>query len=205
MNKKIRAVVKHYEKNMKFESKFEQLSHKLDLIKDDTPLKSDVIVIRRKLIPAYMMSILVMALVTGLIGLQIGLGNLKVKTEYINPVEVELQKHVDIYMKSSILFHAIDNDNAVYVYYGLSEGQEILILNFNTEDSNGVIGVKYNDEVFQKDILTDGKWISVEIDSNASLIELQLSFIDINGNEVSSTLSFDIDPIQEFFYEFING
>ena len=97
MNKKIRAVVKHYEKNMKFESKFEQLSHKLDLIKDDTPLKSDVIVIRRKLIPAYMMSILVMALVTGLIGLQIGLGNLKVKTEYINPVEVEL--HVDLFIE----------------------------------------------------------------------------------------------------------
>lgn len=200
MNKKIRAVVKHYEKNMKFESKFEQLSHKLDLIKDDTPLKSDVIVIRRKLIPAYMMSILVMALVTGLIGLQIGLGNLKIKTEYINPVKLELEKHVDIYMDSAIQTEVLDKDSMVFMYYGLKNNEDRIIIYLKTDEIVGNITLEHNGEVYTYTIEGDGEWYSVPISSTDVIVDIEFTFEDVVGNVVNETISVEIGPIREFFF-----
>ena len=200
MNKKIRAVVKHYEKNMKFESKFEQLSHKLDLIKDDTPLKSDVIVIRRKLIPAYMMSVLVMALVTGLIGLQIGLGNLKIKTEYINPVKLELEKHVDIYMDSAIQTEVLDKDSMVFMYYGLKNNEDRIIIYLKTDEIVGNITLEHNGEVYTYTIEGDGEWYSVPISSTDVIVDIEFTFEDVVGNVVNETISVEIGPIREFFF-----
>ena len=180
MNKKIRAVVKHYEKNMKFESKFEQLSHKLDLIKDDTPLKSDVIVIRRKLIPAYMMSVLVMALVTGLIGLQIGLGNLKIKTEYINPVKVELEKHADIYLSNSVYSSVVGEQLVVNYYVGIKNDSQYLIINIVTNQNYGEFTVDYGDQTNTLLIQEDEFWTIFELDNKGSY-NLELAFSDQLG------------------------
>ena len=195
MNKKIRAVVKHYEKNMKFESKFEQLSHKLDLIKDDTPLKSDVIVIRRKLIPAYMMSILVMALVTGLIGLQIGLGNLKIKTEYINPVKLELEKHADIYLSNSVYSSVIGDQLIVNYYVGIKNDTKYLIINIVTNQNYGEFSVEYNNQSNTLNIQEDEFWAILVID-DSDVYSLELSFKDQLGQTHYKN---DVLELSEYF------
>ncbi|MDY0347082.1 MAG: hypothetical protein RBQ70_05400 [Acholeplasma sp.] len=203
MNKKIRAVVKHYEKNMKFESKFEQLSHKLDLIKDDTPLKSDVIVIRRKLIPAYMMSVLVMALVTGLIGLQIGLGNLKVKTEYINPVEVELQKRVDIYLTNSIYSSVIGNQVNLNYYIGLKNEERYLLINMDTIENYGDVNVIFAENSYDLVIHEELFWILIPIGST-DVIDLEIVYTD-NANLVhEKNINFTINEHFDFLLNMYN-
>jgi hypothetical protein len=197
MNKKIRAVVKHYEKNMKFESKFEQLSHKLDLIKDDTPLKSDVIVIRRKLIPAYMMSVLVMALVTGLIGLQIGLGNLKIKTEYINPVKVELEKHVDHYLSQSIHSNLISDDLIINYYVGIRQSQKFLIVNLNTNQNYGTIILQYNQTQYTLNIQDDEFWAVILLEDEESYV-LGINYTNQTNEVFISTENLDLNGYFEY-------
>lgn len=202
MNKKIRAVVKHYEKNMKFESKFEQLSHKLDLIKDDTPLKSDVIVIRRKLIPAYMMTVLVMALVTGLIGLQIGLGNLKVRTEYINPVRVELEKHVVHYLPMPVDTTILNGEVIVNYYVGTKNDLNYLIISPDTFESTGSIVFTYNNESYSYRFDEDQEWIVIELqDTNNVTIEIEYNdaFSTVIVESITMNLTGYFDYIDMMF------
>ena len=203
MNKKIRAVVKHYEKNMKFESKFEQLSHKLDLIKDDTPLKSDVIVIRRKLIPAYMMSVLVMALVTGLIGLQIGLGNLKVKTEYINPVKVELEKHVSHYIPMSIGSTMLNGEIVINYYVGTKDNVKYLVISPTTVESTGSVSFIYNSNTFTYRFDQNQEWILIELGDTDNVV---LDIVYNNGlsTVISKTETMQLTEYFDFIDEMFN-
>lgn len=182
---------------MKFESKFEQLSHKLDLIKDDTPLKSDVIVIRRKLIPAYMMSVLVMALVTGLIGLQIGLGNLKIKTEYINPVKVELEKHVDHYLSQSIHSNLISDDLIINYYVGIRQSQKFLIVNLNTNQNYGTIILQYNQTQYTLNIQDDEFWAVILLEDEESYV-LGINYTNQTNEVFISTENLDLNGYFEY-------
>lgn len=195
MNKKVKSVLKDYEKNMKFNNQFSELKMKLNLI-DDT--KKDVIVIRRRLIPAYMMSVLVLALMTGLIGLQIGLSNLKIKTEYINPVELELYKIVNVYSEHPVYTTAISSDSIVIIYYGLKDDKEYLIFRYITPTVLGNFQIDYNGESFVE-YLSNSSYKEVEIEGDNQYIEIVFRYVDPNLNEISKTFNFDLGSYKAFF------
>lgn len=200
MNKKIKNVVKNYEEKMKFQSKFESLSQKLDLIPDNTPIKSDVIVIKRRMIPAYLMSVIVMALISGVIGLQIGLSNLKLNTEYINPIEIEVQKHVDEFLTHSISFIGIDHETAVSIFFGTRNNEEYLIVYSETAYVKGEIEINYESQVFKQSIQKDGKWMAFVIDKEKDIIEFNYTLTNSLDENISKDITLDMSEIRVYFY-----
>ena len=105
MNKKIKTLVQKYEKDMQFENRFDELKDKLDLI-PDADIKSEVFTIKRKVMPAYMMMIVLLMLITGIIGLQFGLNTSYVTgPENIDIVDKELMKLADFYEKGGYVKH----------------------------------------------------------------------------------------------------
>lgn len=200
MNKKIKKVVKNYEEKMKFESRFESLSQKLDLIPDNTPIKSDVIIIKRRMIPAYLMSVIVMALITGIIGLQIGLSNLKLNTIYESALETELKKHLDIFSDYSIYTKAFDEETMLLVYYGSDKVSERLVINVECNSIQGSIKIDYKGQETSHDLSSGKKWVSFPIDKSDDTIVFEFTLTDDYGIETVDTISIEIKTFRLFLY-----
>ena len=179
MSKKIKALVQKYEKDMKFENRFDDLKHKLDLI-PDVEAKSEVFVIKRKVMPAYVMIIVLLMLVTGLIGLQLGLNNDFVdQPEAIDTVEENLMNLLDIFERESVHTTIINKDLVAYIYIGIDDLDKKIVVRIEskiegitvnglidglevtqTVNTNFVVGLAVNDtSVIQLDIYENGSLI----------------------------------------------
>lgn len=130
MSKKIKALVQKYEKDMLFENRFDELKSKLDLIPDSEP-SHDVYVIKRKVMPAYVMIIVLLMLVTGIIGLQFGLNtNYVTGPEQVDKVEEHLSKSMDIYEREAIQTYVVNSDLKAYIYIGKTGLEKQVVIRF---------------------------------------------------------------------------
>lgn len=128
MNKKIKALVQKYEKDMQFENRFEDLKEKLDLIPDQNN-HNEVYVIRKKLMPAYVMTIVLLMLVTGIIGLQLGLNsNYITGPERVDLVESQLGTYMDIYQREAVETISINSEFTVFVYIGYHQQVKTILI-----------------------------------------------------------------------------
>ncbi len=127
MSKKIKTLVQKYEKDMQFENRFDELKNKLDLI-PDADTKSGVFIIKRKVMPAYVMMIVLLMLVTGIIGLQFGLNSNYVETpENVDVIELKLMELTDVYERESVELILIDNNTQVFTYIGTKDGDFVVV------------------------------------------------------------------------------
>lgn len=144
MSKKIKTLVQKYEKDMQFENRFDELKHKLDLI-PDPETKSEVITIKRKLMPAYSMMMVLLMLVTGLIGLQFGLNtNYLTGPERVDIVEEQLMELTDIYEREAIETVIIDSLTKINVYVGIKNNNYVLIFFARTAYQSTLVSVEIN-------------------------------------------------------------
>lgn len=176
MSKKIKALVQKYEKDMQFENRFDDLKHKLDLI-PDAEVKSEVFTIKRKVMPAYVMMVVLLMLVTGIIGLQFGLNSDFVEgPTTVDDIERNLMEMADIYEREAVAFIVLDEYAKVYIYIGQDEGQDVLIIYlraFNPELTIQV-DIEGNSILMSNDI----KYQVVKIDSTI----LSIGFIVLSDN-----------------------
>ncbi|MDG0889478.1 hypothetical protein [Paracholeplasma manati] len=190
MSKKIKALVQKYEKDMQFENRFDDLRHKLDLI-PDAEVKSEVFTIKRKVMPAYVMMIVLLMLVTGIIGLQFGLnGDFVEGPTTVDDIERNLMEMADIYEREAVAFIVLDQYAKVYLYIGQDEGQDVLIVYLRAFNPELTIQV----DIEGSSILmsNDIKYQVVKIDSTI----LNIGFIvsSDNYNLYESDYNFDFQP-----------
>lgn len=194
MSKKIKALVQKYEKDMKFENRFDDLKHKLDLI-PDVEAKSEVFVIKRKVMPAYVMMIVLLMLVTGLIGLQFGLNNDFVdRPEITDDIEINLMNMADIYEREAVANVIVDGYAKVYIYIGIENGQQIVIfyLRAFNPDTNLEIVVEDSNLLMNN----DNKYASVIITNS----DIEIVFKVLSSLNQVYEENFSIDLSQFFEY-----
>lgn len=127
MSKKIKTLVQKYEKDMQFENRFDELKHKLDLI-PDADIKSEVYTIKKKVMPAYAMMIVLLMLVTGIIGLQFGLNSSYVETPgTVDSVESKLMEITDIYEREAVVTIILSDFARVHLYVGLLNNEQVIV------------------------------------------------------------------------------
>lgn len=179
MSKKIKALVQKYEKDMQFENRFDELKSKLDLIPDSEP-SHDVYVIKRKVMPAYVMIIVLLMLVTGIIGLQFGLNtNYVTGPEQVDKVEELISDVSDIYERESVEAIIIDSNTKIQTYIGYKEGQHVLIFLPFYEISETKITISINFE-------------SIELSNNNKVDVLHIS--EPFTADLEITVSYGNDP-----------
>ena len=127
MSKKIKTLVQKYEKDMQFENRFDELKHKLDLI-PDAEIKSEVYTIKKKVMPAYAMMIVLLMLVTGIIGLQFGLNSNFIETpETQDSVELKLMELTDTFEREAVSTVLLGDFARVHLYVGLLNNEEVIV------------------------------------------------------------------------------
>ncbi len=169
MSKKIKALVQKYEKDMQFENRFDELKHKLDLI-PDAEVKSEVFTIKRKVMPAYVMMVVLLMLVTGIIGLQFGLNSDFVEgPTTVDNVEFRLMELVDTYDReaASILF--IEENARLNVYVGYLDNQKVIVLSGQSKLDDDIIIVNYDDTEYTITISSNYVVIQLVDESNIEL------------------------------------
>lgn len=195
MSKKIKALVQKYEKDMQFENRFDELRNKLDLI-PDAEVKSEVFTIKRKVMPAYVMMVVLLMLVTGIIGLQFGLNNDFVDgSTTVDSVEFRLMELVDIYDRETAAILFIEDVARINIYIGYLDNQEVIVLNGRSILSEDVIVINYNNTEYEITMANNYTLIHVIDVSN---IELD---IDITYHEaVRVSDSFQLNFTTNFQY-----
>ena len=144
MNKKIKMLIQKYDKDMKFENRFDELKDKLDLI-PEADIKSEVFTIKRKVMPAYMMMIVLLMLITGIIGLQFGLNSsFVVGPNNLDAVELELMELVDVYDRESLESLIVDDHTRIQVYMGIENGNNVLIFRTKNSHADTEISISIN-------------------------------------------------------------
>lgn len=192
MNKKIKALVQKYEKDMQFENRFEDLKDKLDLIPDQNNT-NEVYVIRKKLMPAYMMTIVLLMLVTGIIGLQLGLNsNYITGPDETDPVEQMLSQHADIFERESVESIYVNDKVRLLVYIGIKNNQKIILVHGFSTERNNVINLSIGGVTQQ---VSQGMNFLVFSISNDQEIELhaQILMNNVMINEVNYSLDLSLD------------
>lgn len=127
MSKKIKTLVQKYEKDMQFENRFDELKHKLDLM-PDAEIKSEVYTIKKKVMPAYAMMIVLLMLVTGIIGLQFGLNSNFIETpETQDSVELKLMELTDTFEREAVSTVLLGDFARVHLYVGLLNNEEVIV------------------------------------------------------------------------------
>lgn len=186
MNKKIKALVQKYEKDMQFENRFEDLKDKLDLIPDQNNT-NEVYVIRKKLMPAYVMTIVLLMLVTGIIGLQLGLNsNYITGPERVDVVEEQLSAFMDIYQREAIEIIIVNNDIVLFVYAGIKGDSKTIIINIQSKTSStSMSGVANNTEIVKLQSLN---FYSVVITENLVNFDIDLMKNSVIVEEVNFQL-----------------
>ncbi len=196
MSKKIKTLVQKYEKDMQFENRFDELKHKLDLI-PDPETKSEVITIKRKLMPAYSMMMVLLMLVTGLIGLQFGLNtNYLTGPERVDLVEEHLMELLDVYERESIESIAIDEFTKVQVYIGIKDGiNAIVFILFNKQPQTEVqITINSNSIILNSESVLDFLYIT-DFDN----VEISIVANHQNNVIVTKSLVKDYSDFYEYF------
>jgi hypothetical protein len=195
MSKKIKALVQKYEKDMQFENRFDELKHKLDLI-PDAEVKTEVFTIKRKVMPAYAMMVVLLMLVTGIIGLQFGLNNDFVDgPTTVDSVEFRLMELVDIYDRETAAILFIEDVARINIYIGYLDNQEVIVLSGRSILSEDVIVINYNNTEYEITMANNYTLIHVIDVSN---IELD---IDITYHEtVRVSDSFQLNFTTNFQY-----
>ncbi|MCV2232620.1 hypothetical protein N7548_07290 [Acholeplasma manati] len=174
MSKKIKALVQKYEKDMQFENRFDDLKHKLDLI-PDAEVKSEVFTIKRKVMPAYVMMVVLLMLVTGIIGLQFGLnGDLNENQPSLNPVDIQLMEEFDIYNRESVKSIVINSNIIIYLYVGYKGVDKKLMVRVEAKGFYITMqGTANNNEFYQA---TNSSFVVASIEDE--IVEIDLSFYD---------------------------
>lgn len=195
MSKKIKALVQKYEKDMQFENRFDELKNKLDLIPDSEP-SHDVYVIKRKVMPAYVMIIVLLMLVTGIIGLQFGLNtNYVTGPEQVDKIEEKLSTLVDIFERESVATLVLDDDAKVNIYIGVLHNEKVIVVYGQSNVRTNQITIDYL-----------GTSYVLRYGDNYSIIELvdeaniNLSVEVINSNVTLSQADFLFDFTLNYNY-----
>lgn len=194
MSKKIKTLVQKYEKDMQFENRFDELKHKLDLI-PDAEIKSEVYTIKKKVMPAYAMMIVLLMLVTGIIGLQFGLNTDFVNgQENISKVDAQLMNILDIYEREAIQTVVINSDMIVHFYVGVDGMDKKIVVRLVSKQQNVTILGTINDYAVSH---TNSDYY-VFGDANNEMVSIDIEFMK-NGL-VIGTLNTSIDTTSYFDY-----
>lgn len=190
MNKKIKTLVQKYEKDMQFENRFDELKDKLDLIPDQN-LNTDIIVIRKKLVPAYTMMIVLLMLVTGIIGLQFGLNSNYISgPERVDIVDNQLSSYMDIYEREAVQSVAINDEYFLVIYVGYkAETKRILIRLITKNPSIALVGTVDGNEISSKpaqnfyvsDVVNDVAIFDIDFVLDGDVITNYNSAIDLSS------------------------
>lgn len=197
MNKKIKTLVQKYEKDMQFENRFDELKDKLDLIPDQN-LYTDIIVIRKKLVPAYTMMIVLLMLVTGIIGLQFGLNSGYISgPEHIDIVDNQLSSYMDIYEREAVQSVAINDEYFLIIYVGYkAETKRILIRLLTKNPSVVLVGTVDGNEISSK--LSQNFYVS-DVTNNITTFDIDLV---VDGDVLGSFNStLDLSSYYEWLQE----
>lgn len=197
MNKKIKTLVQKYEKDMQFENRFDELKDKLDLIPDQN-LYTDIIVIRKKLVPAYTMMIVLLMLVTGIIGLQFGLNSGYISgPEHIDIVDNQLSSYMDIYEREAVQSVAINDEHFLIIYVGYkAETKRILIRLLTKNPSVVLVGTVDGNEISSK--LSQNFYVS-DVTNNITTFDIDLV---VDGDVLGSFNStLDLSSYYEWLQE----
>jgi hypothetical protein len=131
---------------MQFENRFDELKHKLDLI-PDADIKSEVYTIKKKVMPAYAMMIVLLMLVTGIIGLQFGLNTNYVDTpENVDVIELELMNLTDAYERESVELIVIDHNTRVFTYVGTKNGNFVIVFYMKADVQQTMTEIKIGNQ-----------------------------------------------------------
>lgn len=194
MSKKIKALVQKYEKDMQFENRFDDLKLKLDLI-PDSEVKTEVFTIKRKVMPAYAMMVVLLMLVTGIIGLQFGLNNDFVDgPTTVDNVEFRLMTFLDIYERESAETVVLNDTLIAFIYVGYKDGEEKIVIRIRSKEQGyNIMGTINNIDVEQTD--SDYYVVGSVIDGIAD-IDVQV----VSNLNIIAELDIVLDLTQNFEY-----
>ncbi len=195
MSKKIKALVQKYEKDMQFENRFDDLKHKLDLI-PDAEVKSEVFTIKRKVMPAYVMMIVLLMLVTGIIGLQFGLNSDFVEgPTTVDNIEFKLMELVDIYDRESASVLFIGDAARINIYVGYLNSEKVIIIYGRAYKDDDQFRITYENNEYS--MYKGNNYIVIPLidESNVNLV------IDITKDDIVKVSdSFHLDLSLNFTY-----
>ena len=197
MNKKIKTLVQKYEKDMQFENRFDELKDKLDLIPDQN-LNTDIIVIRKKLVPAYTMMIVLLMLVTGIIGLQFGLNSGYITgPERVDLVEEKLAESFEKYIPEAINTYVINDSILLSLYVGNQLGQPKMLIRIISKSPEVSLVGTIDSNIIEK---TDNSYYyTCEVNDGLVTVDLK---VYRQGLEVGSLLeSFDLSSYYSWLQE----
>ena len=197
MSKKIKALVQKYEKDMKFENRFDELKDKLDLI-PDVEVKNEVFVIKRKVMPAYVMIIVLLMLVTGLIGLQFGLNNdLTGNQQNLNEVDKQLMNIFDLYERESVQTIVINDDTIAYLYVGFIGTDKYLVARYVSSQTDlSMDGTIDNNEIIQT---SEINYVVGKVEND--IVNVQITFHSQNSFIDSLVMSVDLSSYYDWLME----
>lgn len=186
MNKKIKTLVQKYEKDMQFENRFDELKDKLDLIPDED-IKSEVFTIKRKVMPAYVMMIVLLMLVTGIIGLQFGLNSsFVIGPEKIDHVEEQLAELMDIYEREAVYTQVVSDDLIIHLYVGQTDLDKIIVIRLVSKIENvSIVGNANGGNLQQSNGTFYASAVVIE-----NIVNLNIDFVSNNIviGEVNTTI-----------------
>ncbi len=197
MNKKIKTLVQKYEKDMQFENRFDELKDKLDLIPDQN-LNTDIIVIRKKLVPAYTMMIVLLMLVTGIIGLQFGLNSNYISgPEELDIIEKNLSDHMDIYQREAITSYVIDDQLYLSLYIGYQDNKKKIVIVLFSKTQSIVLDGTIDGNPLQ---MSSNRFVyTVNIDEDIVELDINAIFNESLMGSINSTL--DLSSYYEWLQE----
>lgn len=194
MSKKIKTLVQKYEKDMQFENRFDELKHKLDLI-PDAEIKSEVYTIKKKVMPAYAMMIVLLMLVTGIIGLQFGLNTDFVNgQENINPVDAQLMDIFDIYERESIHTVVLNNNMIAFIYIGLEGSEKKVVIRLDAKEQGITITGNINGQ--QIEVAKNSYFIVGLVENDQ--VDIDIDFV--KADNVVANLILQLDLTSYFDY-----
>lgn len=194
MSKKIKTLVQKYEKDMQFENRFDELKHKLDLI-PDAEIKSEVYTIKKKVMPAYAMMIVLLMLVTGIIGLQFGLNTDFVNgQENINPVDAQLMDIFDIYERESIHTVVLNNNMIAFIYIGLEGSEKKVVIRLDAKEQGITITGNINGQ--QIEVAKNSYFIVGLVENDQ--VDVDIDFV--KADNVVANLILQLDLTSYFDY-----
>jgi len=194
MSKKIKTLVQKYEKDMQFENRFDELKHKLDLI-PDAEIKSEVYTIKKKVMPAYAMMIVLLMLITGIIGLQFGLNTDFVNgQENINSVDAKLMDILDIYEREAIHTVVINSELMVHLYVGLDGMDKKIVVRLVSRQPSVTMAGTIN----EIEVTHTNSNFYVYGDANYEIVSINIEFM--KDGLVIGTLNTSIDTTSYFDY-----
>ncbi len=195
MSKKIKTLVQKYEKDMQFENRFDELKHKLDLI-PDAEIKSEVYTIKKKVMPAYAMMLVLLMLITGIVGLQFGLNTSYVEIPEVQDlVELKLTEMTDLFEREAVEIVLIEDDARINIYIGIKDNKKVLIISGKSKFNADSILVKHDGQ--ETTISKGSNYVLIEITDESNVV---LEFQVINNNVLRNSANITLDLTLNYLY-----